>query len=227
MTRLAWFGVALSAFYLLCLLVFICTFWAKFSGLEPNAWGDFLAGTLGPLGIFWLVLGYFQQGTELRHSVEALRLQAEELQNSVEQQKAMVGITEKQLTLDIEVRREQKVKAIADELPLFRCSGPGIGGTSPKSTTKFSFRLENIGPDATSCSYSLSNQEIVNSSGKFSSVLRNENVKIDFYIPNHLSRDWSAELTFESKNIRGQIRTQVFKIGNFAPTEVSCDPRNQ
>ena len=44
-----------------------------------NEWGDFFAGFFAPMAFFWLVLGYMQQGEELKHSTEALRPQAEEL----------------------------------------------------------------------------------------------------------------------------------------------------
>ena len=54
------------------------------TGLELNAIGDFLAGTFAPLGFFWLVAGFYQQGKGLEQNSEALRLQAEELQKSTE-----------------------------------------------------------------------------------------------------------------------------------------------
>lgn len=62
-----------------------------------NELGDFLAGAFGPLAIFWLVLGFFQQGQELRNSVATLELQARELANSVEQQAELVKVTRDQL----------------------------------------------------------------------------------------------------------------------------------
>lgn len=62
-----------------------------------NEVGDFLAGAFGPLAILWLILGFFQQGIELRLNNEALKLQAEELKNSVEQQRVMAAAALKQL----------------------------------------------------------------------------------------------------------------------------------
>lgn len=72
--------------------------------LELNSIGDFLAGAFAPLGFFWLVAGFYQQGTglkqnsealklqaqELKASTEALNLQAEELKNSVQEQKNLL-----------------------------------------------------------------------------------------------------------------------------------------
>lgn len=65
--------------------------------LELNEIGDFLAGVFGPVAFLWLVLGYLQQGRELKLSSEALQLQAQELKNSVEQQKELVDITRLQV----------------------------------------------------------------------------------------------------------------------------------
>jgi hypothetical protein len=59
--------------------------------MDLNEVGDFLAGAFGPLAILWLVLGFFQQGIELRQGTDALRLQAKELNNSVAQQCEMVA----------------------------------------------------------------------------------------------------------------------------------------
>ena len=62
------------------------------SGLpsKPNEWGDYFAGIFAPLAFLWLVLGYLQQGEELR-------LQAEELRNSVEQQAEIARVARDQL----------------------------------------------------------------------------------------------------------------------------------
>lgn len=48
----------------------------QFADLEPNEWGDFLAGFASPLALFWLVVGYFQQGEELANQVDELKAQS-------------------------------------------------------------------------------------------------------------------------------------------------------
>lgn len=60
--------------------------------MDLNNAGDFLAGVFGPLAVLWLVLGFFQQGIELR-------LQAKELRASVDQQAELVGISKDQLNM--------------------------------------------------------------------------------------------------------------------------------
>ncbi len=70
--------------------------------MAPNNVGDFLAGVFGPLSIFWLVLGFFQQGVELKQNTEALHLQASELRESVKQQKELVQVAYESLITERE-----------------------------------------------------------------------------------------------------------------------------
>ena len=58
--------------------------WTELEVLEPNNFGDFLGGVVAPLAFLWLVVGYFQQGEELRQNTAALHLQAEELKGQKE-----------------------------------------------------------------------------------------------------------------------------------------------
>ncbi|MGQ1348546.1 hypothetical protein ACT4VF_04445 [Acinetobacter baumannii] len=72
-------------------LVFIFGDPAKKVLLTSNELGDFLAGIFAPLAFLFLYLGYKQQGRELQQNTKALNLQAQELQNSVEQQRLLVA----------------------------------------------------------------------------------------------------------------------------------------
>lgn len=113
--------------------------------LKPNEFGDFWAGALGPLGILWIVLGFWQQGEELRNSVEALSLQSEELRNSVAQQKALVDVTKQQAEAQLQAlhdEREARKNATSPNIVASSAGGMQSGG---KFTSKFS--LKNIGAD--------------------------------------------------------------------------------
>ena len=59
--------------------------------LKLNEIGDFVAGAFGPVALFWLIVGYYQQRVELRNSHETLKLQAKELKASVEEQKKLAA----------------------------------------------------------------------------------------------------------------------------------------
>ncbi len=48
--------------------------WVNFQKMDLNEFGDFLAGTSASLAFFWLVFGFFQQGEELKHNSETLKL---------------------------------------------------------------------------------------------------------------------------------------------------------
>ena len=65
--------------------------------LRLNEIGDLSAGVFGPIAFLWLVLGYVQQGRELKISSEALQMQAAELKASVKQQTALVEAQQENL----------------------------------------------------------------------------------------------------------------------------------
>jgi hypothetical protein len=82
-------GRSLTAIYAIAAIVYAAVMWRVFYEMPPNEFGDFLAGVFGPLFLLWVVLGFLQQGEELKYSREALLLQAKELKASVEAQKNM------------------------------------------------------------------------------------------------------------------------------------------
>jgi hypothetical protein len=92
-------GVLFTVVYIIGISYFQWDRLADLSNLELNEFGDFFAGVLGPLAILWLVIGFFQQGTELRNSAKALTLQADELKASVEQQSQLAETAKDQFDL--------------------------------------------------------------------------------------------------------------------------------
>lgn len=108
--KLTRIGISITLFYLAAVAVLGWSNWESFFTMELNAIGDFLAGVVGPLALLWLILGYFQQGQELRHSAAALRLQAEELKASVEQQRHLVSVSREQLIAEREQRERERLQ---------------------------------------------------------------------------------------------------------------------
>lgn len=135
-------GGMVTGIYLVCVAILVYLKRATLPTLELNAIGDFLAGVFGPIAFLWLVLGYLQQGRELKLSSEALQLQAAELKNSVDQQKEMVGIAGRQLEAELEkivYEREQRMKAL---IPKFKLIA-GVPSAGP--TLDVEFKIENFG----------------------------------------------------------------------------------
>ena len=101
------FGISLTVLYISSVLWFLLRLrLGDFHNLSLNELGDFSAGILSPLAIFWLVLGFFQQGIELRNSVKALEFQAEELRYSVAAQRQVAEASTSQLNLFLKQRDE-------------------------------------------------------------------------------------------------------------------------
>ncbi|GHD63910.1 hypothetical protein [Jeongeupia chitinilytica] len=90
------FGVGASLLWIVGGVLLACSSLAT-RPVTLDGWGNVLAGFFSPVAFLWLVLGYIQQGQELRQNSEALRLQAEELRNTVEQQRIMSETQQQQL----------------------------------------------------------------------------------------------------------------------------------
>lgn len=101
-------GSIATAIWLLLIAAYVWAKWSCFLTMEPNSLGDFVAGAFGPLALFWLVCGYFQQGLELRQNTEALKLQVEELRNSVTHQAQMAEASQRQVQLEMERLQEER-----------------------------------------------------------------------------------------------------------------------
>ncbi|WP_439821361.1 hypothetical protein ACSPX5_07875 [Pseudomonas sp. HLG18] len=95
--KLEWWAAHATAFYFGGSILVIGAKFDELILLKLNEIGDLAAGVFGPLAFLWLVLGYIQQGRELRISSESLKMQADELKASVEQQTAMVEAQKKAL----------------------------------------------------------------------------------------------------------------------------------
>ncbi len=91
--RLPRTGLALTALYLVGLVVYLAVQGQNPAELRLNELGDFLGGVSSPLAFLWLVLGFFQQSREIRLSGKALHLQATEMRRSVDEHRRLAGDT--------------------------------------------------------------------------------------------------------------------------------------
>lgn len=104
-------GGLLTTLYLIAFCSYCTIRWGDVNAMQPNNIGDFLAGAFSPLAFAWLVLGFIQQGIELRQNSAALSLQAEELRSAAEHAGAMVELQRKEFDLRIQELEDARRKA--------------------------------------------------------------------------------------------------------------------
>jgi hypothetical protein len=112
----------------------------KWNGLKANEYGDVFAGLAAPIAFLWLVLGFLQQGQELK-------LQIEELRNTFRHQGELVEVSREQVaaqTAQIEHERRQHQLALQPHFVL-SCNGSSGG---PDGIT-YDIELTNGGASST------------------------------------------------------------------------------
>jgi PHD/YefM family antitoxin component YafN of YafNO toxin-antitoxin module len=111
--RLTRIGLTRTAAWLGFLAIMAVAGWDMLFKQTPNEFGDMLAGVFAPLAFLWLVLGFFQQGKELKASVAALELQGKKLRNFVEQQRELVTVSREQME-SANIAAKQNLKNLRD-----------------------------------------------------------------------------------------------------------------
>ncbi len=141
-------GIVVTIIYIIFIGWILKDKWSSFTELTLNEVGDFCAGVFGPITFFWVILGFVMQTKELKQSSDALKLQAQELRNSVEQQKEMVGLTKEQIERDLQhaedLRQKQRTAAQASIVFLGCSTFQNIGGE-----ISYDFKLRNSGASVT------------------------------------------------------------------------------
>jgi hypothetical protein len=127
--------------------------WENFSALRANEWGDFLAGTLGPITFLWLIYSVWIQSHELSASSAALAVQTEELKNSVAHQGDIAKTAAEQLSLQQEEFRDsiKRLELAAEPNFILEYYGfePPPSPYEDQNIESHKFDLANIGGIAT------------------------------------------------------------------------------
>lgn len=216
--RLHTVGFWITGVWLLLVAAYVVADFAAFKALEPNALGDFAAGAAAPLAFLWLVLGFFQQGEELRHSADALWLQGRELQNSVEQQRELVNVTREQLQFDSEMLRAQREELTRNSQPLLQIES---GGNMSSSTGMrlYHFYIVNHGKRCTDVRYRVADGRI----GKIDVLESGARREFNRELPVSEDSDFIVELSYlDERLIRGSKTIRVQRLGpNFRFEEVA------
>ena len=125
-------GVGLTVLWIGAFALIVTTNWPEVQELKLNAWGDFLAGFSAPLALIWLVVGYFQQGEELRLNTQALEAQQEELRRQVQETAFLAKNAERQAAaaelladLNWNEKEQMELKEKLEAQPIFWRPGGG------------------------------------------------------------------------------------------------------
>ncbi len=209
----SWIGFVLTSIYAFVVIMIVCGQWDEIIKMTPNEWGDFLAGVFGPLALLWVVLGFLQQGVELKNSREALLLQAEELKNSVEAQKdlgkaAWAQVAENQAARELDKRRKN-LEAIERMKPIIIMRSIR-GGT--KSGKKFvNFIIENKGNTCLNISISFLNSNYYIPSLSIGKIDRDQTIKFASYVNlNDVYKEDILSISFE--DIKGKKYKRAYNI---------------
>lgn len=204
-------GITVSTVILILCVIYFYAEWPEIKAMKPNEFGDLLAGVLGPLALLWLVLGFFQQGEELRHSVRALELQSEELRNSVEQQAALVEVTREQAKAEIEALHEDRRARKADNSPRFTVHASG-GMQSGNAITQY-FNVHNVGAMASDVSFELSASGSKVYDRFYSAFAAGEKQRIEWSFDLR-ERPTDLSINIEFKNRFGDAMGQILKLSS-------------
>ncbi|OOH80013.1 hypothetical protein BOW65_13655 [Pseudomonas koreensis] len=155
-------GIAMTLAYLAIILPIIWGRAGTLLTMPLNEVGDFLAGVIGTIGLFWLVLGFMQQSEGLRLSTDALKIQATELQqstgalkdqakelkSSVDQQKIMATLAAKQIEAQLQALKLQIEERDKSLLADFSFSSEPLPTDTEEEVMVHKCTLENLGKDA-------------------------------------------------------------------------------
>lgn len=111
------FKIGLSASVSYCVVILGITFsdLVEIEPLKLNELGDLLAGVFGPVAILWLILGFKQQGDELKE-------QATQLSASVDQQTTLAIASTEQVKAALAGLELQRRALAAQHAPKFKIS---------------------------------------------------------------------------------------------------------
>lgn len=136
-------GLFITASWVTAFAALIYVRWADAATLSLNAWGDLMAGLTAPLALLWIVIGYFQQGEELRLNTEALKAQQEQLRRQVEETAVLAANSSRQAVaaeklafVTLEETEHKQLKAKAEFQPIFRANSGTNTGASVRTFIK-------------------------------------------------------------------------------------------
>lgn len=213
-------GVCLSVAYVVSIAIYVCVEWGNLLEMAPNEFGDFMAGAFGPLALFWLVCGYFQQGAELHQNTAALRLQAvalekqvEELEKSVKHQAAQAEASRAALDFS----QEEKARRIEQETSLHapRLAVAYFAPYTAAAEGLFQVSLKNEGAPA--WVLNVESDECIPLTGKLRELEVGVSMSIQAMKPENF--DWPSEIKIAVK-LNNRLNREVTVVLTFTLDEL-------
>lgn len=203
--KLEFWGVLGTTLYLVLITITVAFKFDSFLRLELNELGDFLAGAFGPVAFLWLVLGFLQQGRELKLSSDALQLQAQELKNSVDQQRELVEVTRTQVEADLENLRAVR-ELRAKEIKPFFVSGYG-GGSHSGRKHELDFYIRNLGHAVTRLEFCFGSRlSELNRSLHALNKDESVNFKVKFNDEDEAVEGWLEVEYYNADHVKGSVK---------------------
>ncbi|QJC78923.1 hypothetical protein [Pseudomonas umsongensis] len=169
--------------------------------LPLNELGDFLAGVFGPLAVLWLVLGYYQQGRELKISSQALVAQCVELSNSVSQQRQALEVSTGQMEL-AKAKHELEMLEIEESIrPRVDVAYVNSGISNSGEWLNFNFLIINAAAYGLRVCWSDGSAEYEVLTAGYVGAQAREKFQVNF--PKN-DVDVSFNITVSCKNVRGR-----------------------
>lgn len=224
-------GVAITIAYVCCMGSYVWCEWNHLLMMKPNEFGDFMAGAFGPLALFWLVCGYFQQGAELRQNTDALKLQSaalerqvEELEMSVQHQGELAAASRDALEFSLRESAARAEKEMEMHTPHF--AAHNFEAYSASAPGLFHVHLKNDGANAwivsiesNECDVALGKQSFLGTGDSISmQAMKPEGfswppeVQITVVFRNALNRRGEALMTFQRDGEQRQYMKPVLTL---------------
>jgi hypothetical protein len=205
-------GLTLTATILLLAATYAFVEWDALYKMKPNEFGDFLAGIFGPLVLLWVVMGFLQQGAELKYSREALLLQARELKASVEAQKNMGEAAWASVHVERDNQKAAENARIRGQQPILilQMHDTSLGDTWFETKLK----LSNIGKDCVGVSLSFGDPSIFMQPG-FLDQLKSGDSEFVELIVRREQRPSDAELDVTYRDPEGRIERRSFSLAAY------------
>jgi hypothetical protein len=182
---------------------------AEIAGMDPNHVGDFLAGVFGPLAILWLILGFFQQGVELRLNTRALDLQAQELKSASREQRELLAALKNQLDAEratLALRREEYQQSI---LPRFVFTE--LAASTEASPSSCRVRVHNLGANASAVRVNGIPALAAVTPAEFPLLLAADNAMLEFRSASGRAQR-GDQLIFSFRDVRNRGGSATFRL---------------